>query len=145
MKTILFLDFDGVMRPFKETKGHFNRECVKVLNEIIAETSCDLVITSDWRLFYTFNEIKSICEDYGISKAPIDITLEVPFKPDSTVEENRAREIQMYIDSHEVDFWCAIDDLHLKMKNSILITASVMKGITQTGVKPRAIKLLNNE
>ena len=68
---ILFCDIDGVILPFHNNNKRieipdfnssfelFDSKCVKVLNEIIQETDCEIVISSDWRNHFNL-EIKSI-------------------------------------------------------------------------------------
>ena len=65
MKTI-FLDIDGVLvlenieMPEGDTPPLFNKECVKVLNEILSETNAIIVLSSDWRLMWDIKRLDFI-------------------------------------------------------------------------------------
>lgn len=53
---IIFLDLDGVLRPF-HSEEVLVRECVERLNALIDETGAAVVITSTWRTQLTLEEI----------------------------------------------------------------------------------------
>ena len=69
----IFLDIDGVLRTYNSDLEHskrlgvpifrgtdrlFDNKCVDNLNEIIYLTGAKIVITSNWRLRLTFDELK---------------------------------------------------------------------------------------
>ena len=61
---VLFLDIDGVLRTDSESANHdFNGKCVEALNKIISKTDCEIVLTSDRRLYMTESEIDFIFKD----------------------------------------------------------------------------------
>lgn len=57
MKKIIFLDFDGVLNSIEwyttdnenRTKGSFDPECIRRLNQIIEETGAKIVLSTSWR------------------------------------------------------------------------------------------------
>lgn len=57
MKTVIFLDIDGVLAnsecfksKFMEDDEHpFSESCMKILNKLVFDTDCHIVITSSWR------------------------------------------------------------------------------------------------
>src|SRR5690554_4610312 len=98
---VIFLDHDGVIclpeqwggrhkkaRKYRKDKklsydepvdvdarfDNFDEKCVDILNEIIEETECEIVVTSDWRLEATLEEMGTYYENQGIIKKPIDFT-----------------------------------------------------------------------
>ena len=96
---VLFLDIDGVILPFNSTtlEHRFDERCVNVLNEVIHQTNCDIVLSSDWRWHYTFNELKTVFYNNNVIKHPIDLTM---VKSDSmlcNLEEDRCFEINDWV------------------------------------------------
>ena len=68
---VLFLDHDGVIclstewgSRFNNGDGldslfdRFNPKAIKVLNQIIEETDCEIVVSSDWRFHCTSEVLK---------------------------------------------------------------------------------------
>jgi hypothetical protein len=136
---IIFLDIDGVIclsrewgsraRKLKrwELEGgegeppvtirldDFNKIAVDVLNDIILTSGADLVISSDWRLYATLDEMKDLFHQFGVIKGPIDFTPELQT---TTKHANiRVDEINLWLSKHpEVTKWVAIDDMDLGEK-----------------------------
>ena len=46
----------------------FDQKAIKILNEIIEETGCEIVVSSDWKLHATLEELGEYYELHGISK-----------------------------------------------------------------------------
>ena len=187
---VIFLDHDGVIclynqwggrvkkrhkyNKYKKNHGVFNiREypvevrfdnfdgkAIAILNDIIKVTDCEIVVSSDWRLNATLEEMGEYYEMKGIIKKPIAYT-SIHKLSGSTfhLEEERAWEIKKYLDEHpEVSNWVAIDDLNLAyystynkevdirpwgLKNFVLTNADV--GLKEKGVKDYVINYLNNK
>lgn len=136
---IIFLDIDGVICLSREwgSRGRkikrweleggegeppvtirlddFNKIAVDVLNDIILTSGADLVISSDWRLYATLDEMKDLFHQFGVIKGPIDFTPEL-----QTTTKNsdiRVEEIKSWLKSHpKVEKWVAIDDMDLGEK-----------------------------
>ena len=164
---ILFLDHDGVIclasdwgSRFKNKEGldsifdRFDPKAIKVLNQIIEETDCEIVISSDWRFYSTLDEMQELYRIRGIKKIPIDYT------PDFSSNlgkgaESRSWEILAWLKEHsEVTHWVAVDDLDMSehygpisgnlnfgFKNFVLTPRS-KEGIKQCGIKEKIIKFL---
>lgn len=170
MKKILFLDHDGVIclssewgsRFKKKTKFDiFNSKAIKVLNEIIEKTDCDIVISSDWKLYASLEEMKELYLERGVKKTPIDYTPNLQdFDPllsglyfwKGWNEQQRILEIMKYLETNpEITHWVAVDDLNMSeesnngngLKNFVLTRAS-SEGIKQKGIKEKIIKILNS-
>ena len=186
---VIFLDFDGVMclseqwggRSKKMTKfqkefpgstegdmpawiklDNFDFKATKVLNSILLHNDVEIVVSSDWKLFATLQELKDMFDKYGVIKSPIDITPNlVSYKSKSQftkseLEQWRMKEIKVWLSQHpEVTHWVAVDDMDLSEKFSPIsgnsnggLTNFVLTkqyiGIKQPGIKEKILKFLND-
>lgn len=172
---VLFLDHDGVIclstewgSRFKNKEGldstfdRFNQKAIKVLNEIIDTTDCEIVVSSDWKYHGTLKQMQELYKIRGILKSPIAYTTKsLPhtnhfFNKDTDLEETRSLEILEYLkENPEVTNWVAVDDMDLSehygpisgnflwgLKNFVQ-TPKSNEGIKQTGKKEQIIKFLN--
>lgn len=193
---VIFLDHDGVIclpeqwgsrykkeRKYRKDKklshddpidvnvrfDNFDKKCVNILNKIIEETECEIVITSDWRLEATLEEMGIYYENQGIIKKPIDFTHSMSYEEyeqsrvnntfknyNYKYDEVRANEIRKYLSEHpEITHWVAIDDLDMRyysydytgeiiipwgLKNFIMTRFN--EGLKQTGLKDKILKYL---
>ena len=164
-KRILFLDIDGVMCTFGEyTRNRakfwkkyeearelqmpysFNPGCVKVLNEILAITNADIVLTSDWREDYSLQALDNIFKFNKVIKSPIDVTEVISGKLIEKVK-NRAKEIDIYIQKHNIENYVIVDDFDFSPyipKDKFVCTIE-REGIKQTNIKHKILKILQNE
>ena len=146
--------------PIQYRFDNFNKKAVKVLNEIIKETDAEIVVSSDWKLFATLEELKDMFDKYGVIKSPIDVTptlVKYESKSQFTkseLEQWRIKEIKTWLDSHpEVTHWVAVDDMDLGEKfgpvsgnsngglSNFVITKQYI-GIKQSGIKEKILKFL---
>jgi hypothetical protein len=164
---ILFLDHDGVIclstewgSRLKNKEGldsvfdRFNQKAINVLNEIIEETDCEIVISSDWRFHCTLDVMKELYKIRGIIKSPIDYSSDLSSTNDK-VAEYRSFEILDWLKNHpEVTKWVAVDDLDMNesygeisgnfkygLKNFVHTPRS-KEGIKQLGIKEKIINFL---
>lgn len=193
---VIFLDHDGVIclpeqwgsrykkeRKYRKDKklshddpidvnarfDNFDKKCVNILNKIIEETECEIVITSDWRLEATLEEMGIYYENQGIIKKPIDFTHSMSYEEyeqsrvnntfknyNYKYDEVRANEIRKYLSEHpEITHWVTIDDLDMRyysydytgeiiipwgLKNFIMTRFN--EGLKQTGLKDKILKYL---
>jgi hypothetical protein len=152
---VIFLDHDGVIclssewgtRHKKQEKARrklsqsimslpvlsryddFNKEAVKVLNEILEETGAEIVVSSDWKRWADVKEMGEYYLSQGIIKKPIGFT---PYCSDlqresripdydnfkwtrsDALEQERHFEILDWLSRHpEVTHWVAVDDLFM--------------------------------
>jgi hypothetical protein len=151
---VIFLDHDGVICLATEWGGRFDKnegcvdarfddfddDAIKVLNEIVDETDCEIVISSDWRHHATLEELQELYKVRDIKKSPIGVTgLIQSFK----LEESRVEEIQNFLSSHpEIEKWVAVDDMDLSTLGNFVQTPNSREGIKQTGIKEKIIKFL---
>lgn len=188
-KSILFLDCDGVIclannwgsrvkkrkkdkislvmnDPDVEAKyrfDYFDKKAIKVLNQVLEETGAEIVVSSDWRLFATLEELGEYFLSEGIIKKPIAFTKryigcdkpdEFEWKRSTMYEQQRCIEVRQYLIDHpEVTHWACIDDLQLGEKDSygfdrkwglsnFVHTPRMNEGIKQSGVKEKLLEYL---
>lgn len=170
---VLFLDHDGVIclsgqwgGRFKK-KGYdsnpqipldirmdsFDSKAVKVLNEIIEKTGCEIVVSSDWKKWGDLDQMRKMYVTRGI-KPPIDLTPNMKdfdemgfglYKWKNFYEAIRVKEIKEWLKNHtEVTHWVAVDDMDLsKLKNFVMTTKPYNEGIKQSGIKEKVLKFLS--
>lgn len=190
---VIFLDNDGVIclsnnwgGRFKKQRKYFSKDnprngfgddgpvevrfddfdvkAIKVLNSILEETGAEIVVSSDWRVSATLEEIGEYYESQGIIKKPIGYTptslpgnLEYFHNHFSSTElgQTRSYEILDWLSNHpEVTHWVAIDDLDMSVRNgeisgnyqwgleNFVHTPKSSEGIKQSGIKDKIIKFL---
>jgi hypothetical protein len=161
---IIFLDIDGViclsrewgsrMRKIKrwELEGgegnppvdirldDFNKIAVNVLNDIILTSGVDIVISSDWRLYATLDEMKDLFHQYGVIKGPIDFTPEL--QNVTKRSDIRVDEINLWLSNHpEVTNWVAIDDMDLSDLDNF-VKCREREGLKQCNISSKILKFL---
>ena len=194
MKKVIFLDHDGVIclssnwgsRHKKQKKwgeiklsidfqsipvdcrfDNFDLKAIKILNKILETTDAEIVISSDWRLHATLEELGEYYTSQGIIKKPIGFTKcwgEFP-KPEEfswsrtdNTEQVRSLEILQYLkDNPDITHWVAIDDLHMGIHvvnssygpfdrdwglQNFVWTPRMWEGIKQSGIKEKILKYL---
>jgi len=117
---ILFLDMDGVIcidSSSEEFVEHISKEKIKLLNNIVEQTNCYIVITSQNRITYNTIEFQKMFLERGFlySDRIIDTTPE-PYLIDKSknIWSKREDEIQRWLDNHccsdDVKAICILDD-----------------------------------
>jgi hypothetical protein len=149
--------------PVEYRFDDFDTKAIKVLNDILQETGAEIVVSSDWKLHATLEELGDYYESQGIIKRPIALT---PDLKDCAVHGNnfiwstrweseqlRTIEIKQYLHDHpEITHWVSIDDLNMgkigePWKDDWAITNFVLtpksnEGIKQSGIKEKILKFL---
>ena len=144
----------------------FDKKAVKILNEILEETGCEIVVSSDWKLHATLEELGDYYESQGIIKRPIALTPNIEnckdhdnnfiWSPRWELEQTRSIEIKQYLHDHpEVTNWVSIDDLNMGKIgepwkdgwaiDNFVLTPKSNEGVKQSGVKEKVLKFLNND
>jgi hypothetical protein len=192
---IIFLDNDGVIclssnwgsRHKKQKKwGHrkmsmtassipveyrfdnFDKKAIEILNEILEKTNAEIVVSSDWRLYATLEELGEYYTSQGIIKKPIGITkklgqFDTPedfrWSREWDLEQTRSFEIHQYLKEHpEITHWVAVDDLDMRKMGkhyaidfehewaleNFVWTPLSNEGIKQTGVKEKILQYLES-
>lgn len=153
-KKIIFLDFDGVMdteyydhllsdadKPISDEYGLlFDPECVKNLKYIIDSTGADIVISSTWKDFMSYQEILDMWKYRGLPGFVTDVT-------PSTENHKRGDEIDGWLkECHTECNYVIIDDLDVSNFNEHqiprLLIVNPFNGLDEYTAK-RAVMILN--
>jgi hypothetical protein len=155
--------------PVEVRFDDFDKKAVKILNEILEQTGAEIVVSSDWRLHATLEELGEYYTSQGILKKPVGFTklLGQFDDPENFVwsrqwrlEQSRSLEILQYLKDHpEVTEWVAVDDLNMGIPQvheswgememdwgltNFVLTPKSSEGIKQSGIKEKIIKYLSN-
>lgn len=152
--SILFLDHDGVLcleqnwgtrQKNGEDFDDFDKGAVRILNEILTETGCYIVMSSDWRHHLSLEKAIDMYSKRGIQHCLLGYTTSLPSNL-SHLEEARCNEIISWLIQHGMEKakYCAVDDMDLSAlgdEHFVQCTHS-REGIKQTGIKEKIIKRL---
>lgn len=163
----IFLDIDGVLathnqymmnrKKFQDKNSiakelnipyPFDPKCVKIFNKILDETGADIVLSSDWKLHFSLEDIDKIFKFNGVNKSPIDTTI----NDDASMSNqtmNRAFQIGEYTTRNNITNYVVIDDLNVgkymvitNEEDKFFLTDD-FEGIKKVGLKDKIIKKLN--
>jgi len=154
--------------PIEYRFDNFDKKAVKILNQILEESGAEIIVSSDWRLYATLDELGEYYLAQGIIKAPIGITnknlvdCDVPnnfiWSRSWDLEQCRSLEIHQYLKDHpDITHWVAVDDLNMGKTGldssmefehnwgleNFVYTPLSNEGIRQSGVKEQILKYLN--
>lgn len=107
--------FRNHIEPVKIPYPWVEEDC-RALSEIVERTEANIVVSSDWRKFYTLRDLRHVFAHYGInSGAVIDTTSHYnpKAKMSSSPEWDRACEIASWVKAFKPKHWIAIDDIPL--------------------------------
>jgi hypothetical protein len=147
-------------RPVEIRFDNFDQKAVNVLNEVLEKTGAEIVVSSDWKLHATVEELGVYYESQGIIKKPIDRTLNMDEFDESGSglyqwkgwrDRMRIVEIKKYLEDHpEITHWVAIDDMNMGHEahngyglDNFVHTPRSNEGIKQSGIKDKLIKHLS--
>jgi len=157
------LSQDVMSMPVDARFDNFDKKAIKVLNEILEETGAEIVVSSDWKLHATLEELGEYYESQGIIKKPIALTPNIQnckyydsnfiWSPRWESEQIRTIEIKQYLhDNPEVTHWVSVDDLNMGKIgepwkdewaiDNFVLTPKSNEGIKQSGVKEKILKYL---
>lgn len=152
--------------PVEYRFDNFDAKAIAVLNEILEQTGAEIVVSSDWRLYATLNELGEYYISQGIIKKPIGITkklgeFDVPtdfaWSREWDLEQVRSFEIHQFLKDHsEITHWVAVDDLNMGKTGkhysvdfthdwgleNFVHTPFNRQGIKQSGIKDKILKYL---
>jgi hypothetical protein len=103
---VIFLDFDGVVAPIRRWDRYEDLDpaCIQVLNEIVARSGADVVVSSTWRYGRTVAELQAMLDAKGFAGRVVDTT------PSGPPGADRGGEIAAWLAEHEVGGYVIIDD-----------------------------------
>jgi hypothetical protein len=152
--------------PVQYRFDDFDKKAVSILNQIIEETGAEIVVSSDWKLHATLEELGDYYESQGIIKRPIALTPNIQtctwhkdmtwyWNPRQELEMIRVIEMKQYLHDHpEVTHWVSVDDLNMGKTgedwegwgdwriDNFVLTPKSSEGIKQLGVKEKVLKFL---
>jgi len=135
---VIFLDIDGVLAPIRrwDRYGDLDSACIQVLNEIVARSGADVVVSSTWRYGKTAAELQEMLQAQGFAGRVVDTT------PTGTAGADRGEEIAAWLAQHDVSGYVIIDD-HVDMGElcSHLVQTQPAHGL-QPADAPRVIAML---
>lgn len=163
-------EFEFENRPVHCRFDDFDKKAVLVLNEILEETGAEIVVSSDWRLHASLEELGEYYESQGIIKKPIAATSIFKdvfpsewnaFRFRADLELERSMEINHWLANHSgVTHWVAVDDLDMSLDflgdrfasadgsdkkpglNNFVLTPRSNEGIKQLGIKEKILTFL---
>ncbi len=150
--------------PIFDRFDDFDPNAVSVLNDILEKTGAEIVVSSDWRIHSTLEELQDYYKMQGIIKGPIAFTPHLKdIDPDLAgicawkgwLEKARAEEIRHFLSVHpEIENWVAIDDLSMGTSSTrkdaewgltnFVLTSNPSLGLGAEGVEERVIEFLNS-
>lgn len=123
---IIFLDIDGPLAWATWLDGRvkikddltirypwLQEEC-DALSRILYATDAKIVLSSDWRLYYSIEQMHAIFTHYGIPNVIIDYTSPYKVKMSSSGRMDRAKQILNWVEENNPESWVAIDDYDLE-------------------------------
>jgi hypothetical protein len=181
---VIFLDHDGVIclhenwgtrsgkrkrflsknpespLPVEVRFDNFDKKSIKVLNSILEKTGADIVVSSDWKLHATLDEMGNYYEQQGIIKKPIAFTQNLSdfdqpaaglYSWKGWLERARSLEIKKYLsDNPIIEKWVSVDDLPMGKDylgegglDNFVICRRSREGIKQLGLEEKIISFLN--
>jgi hypothetical protein len=132
--------------PVEFRFDNFDRKAVKILNDVLEQTGAEIVVSSDWKLHGTLEEMGIYYELMGVVKKPIGFTPTLD-TPNSTLELNRSLEIQKWLENNKnVTNWVSVDDLDMSLflGDNFVLTPKENEGIKQSGIREKLISKLNS-
>lgn len=116
--SILFLDFDGVLNTtpyllgfgvgFLKRSEELSLEHVARLNQVLAQTSARVVVTSTWRIGSTVDELQALLDSRGFVGEVLGMT---PDLFHENAQRKRGEEISRWLEDHEdVSLYAVVDD-----------------------------------
>ena len=168
----LKLSMSTLSIPLEYRFDNFYQKAVKVLNTILKETDAEIVVSSDWRLHATVEELGDYYESQGIIKRQYATTEiinykewseegfiadDFPWSRTDSLEQERHFEIMRWLGHNpSVTHWVAVDDLNMGMDintsygpterdwglKNFVWTPRDWEGIKQSGVKEKILKYL---
>jgi HAD domain in Swiss Army Knife RNA repair proteins len=168
---IIFLDIDGVInsvmffgKTIKEAKKKYRKDVkkglitgiayhrsqidpksIKQLNDLMAATGADVVISSSWRTGNSIEYLQELFKKQGFKGTIVGKTADFDEYPDP--KRKRGYEIECFVQEHNIQKYVILDDAedmtdYQKLNHFVCVDGWV--GITPN-VVDKAIKILNNE
>jgi hypothetical protein len=95
------------LEAFTVMQAHqcFDRNSIEYLMKLIQEFDCRIVISSSWRLFFTYEELIAVFDIVDLGQYVIGVT--------ANTRKPRFSQILDYITLHGIDRYIVIDDFNM--------------------------------
>lgn len=119
---VIFLDIDGVLNSSKTVDGNFgypelDPRNIAVLQEIVSKTDAVLVLISSWKVDWLNEEgTASRSQEmirYQLNQFGLDI-----YDHTADMTYNRGEGIINWLNVHEAESWCVLDDEIFRIMSS---------------------------
>jgi len=110
----------------------WDERCIVAMNRFLRTHDVEIVLSSDWRLHFSLDEMDRICKFNGLAKSPIGFTT-VQGSTVHKLESYRVAEIQAYVAEHKIEQWCAVDDMDLSELGTRFAQTDERMGCAATG------------
>ena len=140
VQRIVMLDIDGVLnREFKYYDGvAIEPRLATRVARLVAKLDAQVVVSSDWRHFYSLSELRLILNHFGIASQRVLGTTEVPREQGEGV---RGHEIAQWLQGHGHPVRLAIlDDNHEGRFNMDVVREWFVKTNPRKGILPANIQ-----
>jgi hypothetical protein len=141
---ILFLDHQGVMFLNKHSRVgtlvDFDSEAVKTLNSILIKTDIEIVVSSDWKLWVTLEEMGEFYLKQGIIKKPIAYTGKFERYIYEILNKQRSAEILQWLNFNEnITHWVSVDDLDMSPYLNNFVKTDSKIGLLEEGIEEKIL------
>lgn len=150
MSALIFLDIDGVLNnmPWMNENGFGTLDPTNVqrLVRLVEWTGADIVISSDWRRFFTYDDLCRRLRDYGVPDRFLGVTPQLEDDSQSWDTFPRGLEIKTWLETHEWTGSFVILDDRSDMEPYLdrLVLTDQKRGLTETDIK-QALSILTDE
>jgi hypothetical protein len=130
---VIFLDIDGVLAPIPDAShyGDLERTCVETLNDLVARSGADVVVSSSLRFGKTVPELQALLDNCGFMGHVVGKT------PTDRAGRSRGEEIAAWLAENPIDGWVILDD-HRDMGN---LVSSLVQTDPAVGLRPVDVAL----
>jgi hypothetical protein len=138
-RRVIFLDIDGVVAPTPSRLhyGQLEPHCVQVLNEIVARSGAEVVVSSSLRFGMSVPQLQQLLDEAGFVGQVVDKT------PTDMRGAARGDEIAAWLAAHAVDSFVILDD-HRDMGTLLghLVQTATVVGLQPSDVDRALAKLM---
>ena len=104
----------------------------------------EIVVSSDWKLWVSLEEIQFFYKKQGILKSPISYTSYLDRINGISIAQHRSQEIMNWLKDKNIDKWVSVDDIDMKryLEHFVYISDPNI-GIKNIGIKYKILEILN--
>lgn len=127
---VIFTDIDGCLFPIHPKIVEWSPSCVDIYNRVVKDFALDTVVSSDWRLWKTLEQLQEIFKVRNCNANIVGVTI------DMNEHWHRGQEIIEYLIAHgDINKYVVIDDNTQGMEDYInpskIIKCNSWEGLTE--------------